>query len=84
VPTIQRGKAAEFHWARAPLTTHTERRELRPDGIGNIAWGGVGVMLLDHARVSVTELSGDHARRSSGHCQVRRVRVPEHVKRGGP
>jgi hypothetical protein len=40
-------------------------------------------MLLNHAGVNVTELSGDHAHRSSGHCEVRGVRVPEHVKRGG-
>jgi hypothetical protein len=64
------------------LANHTEGRQFRPDGGSNIARGEVRVMLLDHARVNVTELSRDHTHGRSGHCQVRGVCVPEHVKRG--
>ena len=43
------------------VTPDTKRREMGPDGVGDVAWRKMRVVLFGHARVGVTELSGDDA-----------------------
>src|SRR4029453_17620424 len=51
------------------------------DGVSDVRRRQMTVMLLDHARVTVTEVLSDDHRRNAVHHRKRRPGVPQSVKR---
>src|SRR4051812_16661343 len=59
---------------------YSQPRKIRPDGLRDIARREMGVVLLRHAGVGMSELGGDDAHRHPVHGQMRAVGVAQDVE----
>jgi len=62
------------------MLSKAEGREMRPDSVGYVSAGKMGVVFFCRARVGVTELLGDDAHRHAPHGERRSVGVSQYVE----